>query len=132
MIQSNPYRNIRQFVGKFADLGVNLAKVLTSAKNCRRDLKVYFLWHPEKDREVGYKMKTVGAMVDAYLTLEGLFTVVLYTTVNKVGDNKINYQFVTNNDGKYPAKSPYGMFKDIYIQNDLGFVSDSIDKYNEG
>jgi hypothetical protein len=77
-------------------------------------------------------MKTVGAMVDAYLTLEGLFTVVLYTTVNKVGDNKINYQFVTNNDGKYPAKSPYGMFKDIYIQNDLGFVSDSIDKYNEG
>lgn len=118
--------------GKFADFGVNLAKVLTAAKNCRSDLKVYFLWHPEKDREMGYKMKTVGAMVDSYLTLEGLFTVILYTYVNKSADNKINYNFVTNNDGKYPAKSPVGLFKELYIRNDLGFVSDSIDKYNEG
>lgn len=71
-------------------------------------------------------------MVDDYLTLEGLFTVVLYTLVSKSSDGKIAYQFVTNYDGKYPAKSPIGMFKDLYIQNDLGFVSESIDKYNEG
>ena len=118
--------------GKFAELGVNISKVLTSAKNTREDLKVYFLWHPEEDKELGFKMKTIGNMVDAYLTLEGLFTVILYTNVVKGSDNKIQYQFVTNNDGKYPAKSPIGMFKDLYIPNDLGLVSSTIDKYNEG
>lgn len=117
--------------GKFADIGVNMGKIIKSAKDSRRDLKVYFLWHPEQDKDSGYKMKTVGKMVDDYLTLEGLFTVVLYTKVEKV-NSKTEYKFVTNNDGEFPAKSPIGMFKEIYIQNDLGLVSETIDKYNEG
>jgi hypothetical protein len=118
--------------GKFADIGVNLGKVIEAARISRRDLKVYFLWHPEKDNSGSLKMKTVGKMVDDYLTLEGLFSVVLYTKVEKAADNKVSYKFVTNNDGQYPAKSPVGMFKDLYISNDLGLVSESIDKYNEG
>lgn len=116
--------------GKFADIGVNMGKVVDAAKNTRSDLKVYFLWHPENDREVGYKMKTVGAMLDNYITLEGLFTVILYTKVSKGMDNKPKYEFVTNHDGEYPAKSPIGLFDDLYIPNDLGLVSDMIDKYN--
>ena len=116
--------------GKFADIGVNMGKIITAAKNSRSDLKVYFLWHPEQDNETGFKMKTVGKMVDAYLTLEGLFTIVLYTKVSKGADNKIKYEFVTNNDGEYPSKSPIGMFKNLYIVNDLGLVSETIDNYN--
>lgn len=116
--------------GKFADLGVNIAKVLEAARNTRKDLKVYFLWHPEEDKDLGYKMMTVGKMVNDYLTLEGLFSVILYTNVAKGNDNKIQYQFVTNNDGKYPAKSPIGMFPDLYIPNDLGYVSELVNNYN--
>jgi len=118
--------------GKFADIGVNTAKMMEAAKNTRKDLKVYFLWHPEEDKDLGFKMKTVGKMVDDYLTLEGLFSVILYTTTSKGADNKIQYQFVTNFDGKYPAKSPVGMFKDLYIPNDLAIVSELIDHYNNG
>ena len=118
--------------GKFADIGVNIGKVVEAARNTRKDLKVYFLWHPEQDKETGYKMKTVGKMVDDYLTLEGLFTVILYTKVSKGNDNKIAYQFVTNNDGEFPGKSPIGLFPELYIPNDLGVVSETIDKYNEG
>ena len=118
--------------GKFADIGVNIAKVVNAAKESRDDLKVYFLWHPEEDKETGFKMKTVGKMIDDYLTLEGLFTVILYTQVSKGVDNTIKYEFVTNNDGKFPAKSPFGMFTDINIPNDLGLVSETIDKYNLG
>lgn len=54
---------------KFADLGVNLNKVVEASRLARKDLKVYFLWHPEQDRETGYKMKTVGKMVDKNLPL---------------------------------------------------------------
>lgn len=118
--------------GKFADIGVNTGKIIISAKNTREDLKVYFLWHPESDGDSSFKMKTVGKMVDDYLTLEGLFTVVLYSRVIKGPDSKPLYQFVTNADGEFPAKSPHEMFDEMYIPNDLGFVSDSIDKYNEG
>lgn len=118
--------------GKFADIGVNMAKILESARNTRKDLKVYFLWHPEEDKDLGFKMMTVGKMVNDYLSLEGLFSVVLYTNVSKANDNKIKYEFVTNNDGKYPAKSPVGMFTETYIPNDLGLVSQLIDNYNKG
>ena len=117
---------------KFVDIGVNTTKMMEAAKNCRKDLKVYFMWHPEEDKELGYKMKTIGTMVDAYLTLEGLFSVILYTNTSKGNDNKIKYEFVTNYDGKYPAKSPVGMFKDLYIPNDLAIVSELIDNYNLG
>lgn len=116
---------------KYADIGVNLGKVVEAARTTRKDLKVYFLWHPENDRENGYKMKTVGNMVDNYLTLEGLFTVILYTKVSKGNDNKIKYEFVTNHDGEFPAKSPIGLFSELYIPNDLGTVSNLIDSYNE-
>jgi hypothetical protein len=117
---------------KFADLGVNLGKVMTAAKNAGDKLKVFFLWHPEEDKETGYKMKTIGAMVDSYLTLEGLFTVILYTQVTKDQNNKIKYHFITNNDGRHPAKSPVGMFPELTILNDLGLVVSLIDKYNSG
>lgn len=118
--------------GKFADIGVSAGKIIDASKNTRDDLTVYFLWHPEQDKDTGFKMKTVGTMIDNYLTLEGLFTVILYTKVTKGTDGKMKYQFVTNNDGQYPAKSPVGMFKDLYIPNDLGVVAEKINEYNNG
>lgn len=115
---------------KFGDIGVNTSKIMEAARLAGPGLKVYFLWHPEGDNTGNLKMKTVGKMVDDYLTLEGLFTVVLYSKVSKGDNNKMQYQFVTNNDGYYPAKSPVGMFKELYIKNDLKLVSEIIDKYN--
>ena len=117
---------------KFSDLGANMAKILEAARTTRKDLNVIFMWHPEEDKELGFKMMSVGNMITSYLNLEGLFTVILYTNVTKGTDNKMIYNFVTNHDGKYPAKSPIGMFKDIYIPNDLGLVNKIIDNYNKG
>lgn len=117
---------------KFADIGVNIAKVVEAARMSRPDLKIYFLWHPESDNTGALKMRTVGKMVDDYLCLEGLFSVILYTKVERGADNKVKYSFVTNNDGNLPAKSPVGMFQELYVPNDLGLVSEQIDKYNEG
>lgn len=116
--------------GKFADIGVNIGKVIEATRNSRSDLNTFFLWHPEKSNTGELKMKTVGKMVDDYLTLEGLFTVILYSRVSKSNENRMIYEFVTNNDGMYPAKSPIGMFNDLYIPNDLGLVSEIIHNYN--
>ena len=114
--------------GKFTDIGVNISKVFKAAR--RSSKEVFFLWHPEIDEQAGYKMKTVGKMVDSYFTPEGLFTIVLYTDVKR-SDNETEYRFVTNHDGTYPAKSPVGMFP-LYIPNDLGYVVNKINEYNNG
>lgn len=37
-------------------------------------------------------------------------------------------EFVTNDDGQYPAKSPVGMFP-LYIPNDLGYVVEMAKEY---
>jgi hypothetical protein len=78
-------------------------------------------------------MKTIGKMLDNKVTLEGLFTIVLYgkqTWDDK--EKKVSKHFVTNFDGQYPAKSPVGMFEETYILNDLGAVAKAINVYNNG
>lgn len=55
--------------------------------------------------------------------------IILYATCSKGSDNKMIYQYVTNNDGVYPARTPAGMFNETYIPNDLGLVSSKIDEY---
>lgn len=113
---------------KFAQIGNHMAAIILAAKEARSDLQIFFLWHPELDGKTEYKMKTVGNMVDNYITLEGMFPIVLYTTVEMGADKKLEYKFITNHNGQYPAKSPVGMF-DLTIPNDLGLVVQKINEY---
>ena len=115
--------------GKFTDIGVNFSNWAKEVQNAREDLNVWIIWHPEKNADGTFKMKTVGAMIDNYLTMEGLMDMILYADCEKGTDGKMKYHFITNNDGKFPARTPSGMFEDIYIPNDLGFVKDQINKY---
>ena len=65
-------------------------------------------------------------MVDEKLTLEGLFTVVLFGKVKKDKDGVISYVFETVNSGDNTCKSPKGMFDTFEIANDLGLVKKAI------
>lgn len=114
---------------KFNEIGVHANEVFQTARTLRDNLKVFVLWHPEIGDDGEYKMKTVGKMVDNYITLEGLFEIILYTHVD-VGTEKSDYVFMTNYTKKYPAKSPMGMFEKESIPNDLLLVSQAIDNYN--
>lgn len=78
-----------------------------------------------------FKMKTIGKMVDQYVTPEGRFEIVLLGKVVFNQDtNTVKKYFVTKDDGIFNAKTPYGMFEDTYINNDLGLVLDMIDKFD--
>ena len=70
-------------------------------------------------------------MLDTVITLEGLFTYVLFTKVIQDESNNVQYKFITNSDGTCTAKSPMGLFNDIYIDNDLDYVVKRIKEYNE-
>jgi hypothetical protein len=80
--------------------------------------------HIERDQVGNEKAKTIGRMIDQYVTLEGLFTIVLKTHVK---DGK--YTFITHNSGFDTVKTPLGMFSENEIDNDLLMVDDVIREY---
>lgn len=74
-------------------------------------------------------------MLDSKVTLEGLFTVVLFCKVEIPEDkdeDEPNFYFLTKPDGTAPAKSPKGMFQERLIPNDLNLVVKEIEKYYRG
>ena len=118
---------------KFTILMKDMVDLFKEARKLRDDIKVFYFTHPETIEDggeiVGYKMKTSGKALDNQITLEGLFTICLYTYVEENKDGAASYHFLTNRYKKYPAKSPSGMFADIKIPNDLKTVSKHIDEY---
>lgn len=108
---------------KFSEIGCNFQKLIEICKKLPEDVIVYFLHHIELTDMMTIKAKTIGKMLDNHLTLEGVFTIVLMAERGQNG-----YQFVTQTDGRTPAKSPMGMF-DTVIDNDLKMVDTNIRKY---
>lgn len=117
---------------KFTQIAANLAQVAKMPKDLRDDLYVFFLTHSEESTDVNghrkVKAKTIGKMIDNTLTLEGLFSIVLFGRVKKTED-ELEYGFDTVNNGENTCKSPMGMFEDSFIDNDLQLVKDCIIKY---
>ena len=120
---------------KFTDMAKHAYEVLKSSMDLRDDLYVAVLTHSENTGDninPYYKIKTQGKMLDSVITLEGLFTYVLFTrVVRDEGSNEVKYKFLTNSDGTCTAKSPMGLFDDVLIDNDLDFVIKKIQEYNE-
>lgn len=118
---------------KFTKIASHLARVVRIPKDLRDDLTVVFMMHAEDsvdmDGKRKVKAKTVGKMIDNALTLEGLFSIVLFGKVKKDKDGTIRYVFETQNSGENTCKSPKGMFSDAEIPNDLAFVKKAIEDY---
>lgn len=118
---------------KFTILAKDMVELFREARRLRDDMKIFYFTHPETIEDsgeiVGYKMKTSGKMLDNQITLEGLFTICLYTHVEENKDGTVSYNFITNRFKKYPAKSPDGMFNEIKIDNNLQKVVDTINEY---
>lgn len=111
---------------KYTDMAVNFRNLIHAVNhNLPDDVIVYFLHHTETDGNTGKtKAKTVGKMIDQYLTLEGCFDIVLLTAVE--GNQHF---FITQSDGYTTAKSPEGMFPDVKIPNDLSAVDGQIREF---
>lgn len=109
---------------KFTEIALNFSGLVRYIINqLPPDVIVYFLQHVETTDQGKIKAKTVGKMIDSKLTLEGLFSIVLYCEASENG-----YHFVTQSNGYTTAKSPMQMF-DKEIDNDLAMVDQTIREY---
>lgn len=119
-VNETGYKKYSDMAVHFRDLVHYINKVLPD------DVIVYFLHHTDFDKNTGRtKAKTVGQMIDQYLTLEGCFDIVLMALTE---NNE--HIFLTQSDGYTTAKSPEGMF-DTKIPNDLALVDKAIREYYE-
>ena len=109
---------------KYTDMAVNFNSLVAQASQLASDKIVYFLGHSDLKDDGTEHFKTIGKMLDNYVTVEGKFTIVLKTVVQ---DGK--YYFSTHNSGQDTVKSPLGMFDDNYVDNDLKAVDTIIREY---
>lgn len=111
---------------KWNDIQGDFFTIIKHCDDLPEDVIVYFLSHLQRTDDGHEKIKTVGKMLDEKITIEGLFTVVLKTSVN---DGQ--YVFLTQNSGMDTVKSPIGMFDSYAIDNDLKYVDTKIRNYYE-
>lgn len=118
---------------KFTDIAQKFYSVLKSGITMRDDLNIIMTCHSENvgtSDDPQYKIKTLGKLLDSSLTVEGLFTYVLFTNIQRDDEVGAKYMFQTHSDGTTTAKSPMGCFKEDYIPNDLQYVIDKIKEYD--
>lgn len=106
---------------KFTEIAEHFWALIRYIEQLPQDVIVYFLHHIESGEDGRLKAKTVGKLLDEKVNIEGMFSIVLRTSVSENG-----YQFLTQTDGNDCCKSPAGMFAGYAIPNDLRLVDESI------
>ena len=125
---------------KYTDFAVHMQQILKAIQELRDDIKVFMEYHVEsvtsEAGNVEYKPSTVGKLLDNQYNILENVDIVLFTSP-QYEDKEIHYGFITNrsidrNGAEIPAKSPIGMFDELFIPNDLALVSQKIDEYYNG
>lgn len=109
---------------KYTEVARDFKKLIdTIISKTSQDTIVYFLHHTETLDDGKVKAKTSGKMIDNWLTLEGLFSIVIMAIAT---ENK--HLFITQSDGTNTCKSPMEML-DNPMENDLALVDKAIREY---
>lgn len=111
---------------KYTEIARDFKRLIDTVTNhTSPDTIVYLLHHTEVMDDGKVKAKTSGKMIDNWLTLEGLFSIVIMAVAT---ENK--HLFITQSDGTNTCKSPIGMLENP-MDNDLLLVDKAIREYYE-
>ena len=111
---------------KYNEIAKNAWDILNCASSLPDNKRVYFLSHSQADENGNVKIKTIGKLLDEKITIEGMVSIVLRTSLVNG-----NYLFSTVNSGHDTTKAPIGLFENELIENDLAFVDAAICNYYE-
>lgn len=109
---------------KYSELANHAWSTISSLISARETLTGFILAHTELDSMGRSKCKTIGKLLDDKITIEGMFTTVL---TSRIIDGR--YVFQTQGDSDHIAKSPRGMFDEMFIDNDMQYVKENIETY---
>ena len=72
-------------------------------------------------------------MLTTQINLDGLFSYIIYAEryIDEVS-GEVKYRFKTRTDGNDTCRSVAGCFKDKYIEPNMKYVIDTIEKFENG
>ena len=123
--------------GKYTEFAMHMQQILKAVQELRDDIKVFMEYHVENvvndSGATEYKPSTVGKLLDSQYNILENVDIVLFASP-QYEDKQITYGFYTNrtldrSGAELPAKSPLGMFEDLFIPNDLKLVATKVDEY---
>lgn len=137
-LMRNEYFDKAQIKGydKYVELAQRFQRLLTACVRARENMNVFLLMHSTEvtsggDVE-GYKLALIGKMLEEKYNPIECVSICLYADM-VVEDEEIRHGFYTNmtfvKGRRIPAKSPDGMFSELFIPNDLSMVVKSMDEY---
>lgn len=118
------HRSSERGFDKYSEMAKNAWQIIREVNAVRADLDCFVIAHSEADDHGRVKCKTIGKVLSNKVVIEGMVTCVLHALVVEG-----RYKFLTQDNGTYLAKSPMHMFDDLFIDNDLAYVKERMNKY---
>lgn len=117
-------------------IGYGMGLIFDAFRGLPEDKNIICLAHYEeyKDKNgdsLSYRFKSIGNMVDGYITPEGKFDIILFGKASFDAEKKVAVkEFVKEFDGEFPAKDSIGALDELpdTIPNDLSIVVEELRK----
>lgn len=123
--------------GKYTELAQHFQQIISTCEQMRDDINVFLILHSEDIQSdkttVGYKVSTIGQLLDNQYNPIEVVPMVLYSTIKFDDKGKPSYGFYTHatmeGTVQIPAKTPDEMFSEDFIPNDLGAIVKAMNEY---
>lgn len=109
---------------KFTEIAHHSWQLLLDLHESDESKTVYIMWHPDYMDDGRMVCKTAGKLLQEKIEPPSMVSICFIAVKN---DGK--HVFQTQSNGQDPAKTPMGMFDDMYIDNDLKMIDDRIREY---
>lgn len=111
---------------KYNDMANNFWNLINGIKNIQGGKTVYLIMHEDTNEYGNIKPKTIGKLLDDKCNIQGLFTI----CIRALYDNG-NYTFRLKTNGQDCVKTPFGMFENDSMENDLKAFDEVVREYYE-
>lgn len=113
---TNEFMNKSSIKGydKYNEIANNFFNLINAIKNIDGGKTVYLVMHEDSNEDGDVKPKTIGKLLDDKVNIQGMFTV----CIRSMFENG-NYIFRLKTNGQDCVKTPFGMFENDTMENNL-------------
>ena len=123
--------------GKYTELAQHFQQIVSVCEKMRENINVFLILHSEDitsdNTTTGYKVSTIGKLLDTQYNPIEVVPMVLYSSVRYDDKGNATYGFYTHRTKEgsveIPAKTPAEMFTEDFIPNDLQLVVNAMNNY---
>ena len=111
---------------KYNEMANNFFNLINGIKAIEGGKTVYLIMHDDTDDFGNIKPKTIGKLLDDKVNIAGMFTI----CIRSMFENG-NYIFRLKTNGQDCVKTPFGMFENETMENDLKAFDKVVREYYE-